>query len=55
MLNRAKGYTLLSFDVLLWNAQLNKLDYFGKTTGPSVLTWSIHGNSHETMKITSIL
>ena len=27
--------------------QLNKLDHFGQTTDPSVLTWSIHVNSHK--------
>ena len=36
------------------NTQLYKLDHFGQTTVPSVLTWSVHVNSHETMKITSM-
>ena len=34
--------------------QLNKLDHYDRTTGPSVLTWSIHVNSHEAMNITSM-
>ena len=36
------------------NTQLNKLDHFGQMTGPSVLTCSIHVNSHETMNIISM-
>ena len=49
MLSRAKG--LMFYYV---NTQIYKLDHFGQTTGPSVLTSSIHVNSHETMKITSM-